>query len=267
MKAMAEVNKSVPAPNLGMSDRLISLFLPKYSDLPPGWESVQTNWPAESTSGCNSWSLWNFHIMFCQLFLVRYHCKYHGWCQWYLTNVTWMIRILNPAGKNMSVNSSEAAYHSVKICCFFLKMPRWKPNCLHLGLRFFLTFTHITSWYISLTEVVAVDDSSSDPDKPVTAAVEPRMDGKRLSAKQRIGSGGGGGSGAVSSLRGQQQQRYQRSGGVRDLAQRLNSGRRSPDYKRRKSRSLSRSRSRSPLDYDGKTWNHWIVLYGNCNTE
>ena len=99
---------------------------------------------------------------------------------------------------------------------------------------------------------MTVDDSSSDPDKPVTAAVEPRIDGKRLSAKQRIG-GGGGGSGVGSSLRGQQQQRYQRSGGVRDLAQRLNMGRRSPDYKRRKSRSLSRSRSRSPLDYDGKT--------------
>ena len=130
-------------------------------------------------------------------------------------------------------------------------MPRRKPNCLYLGLRFFLTFTHITSLYITHTEVVTVDDSSSDPDKPVTAAVEPRMDGKRLSAKQRIG--GGGGSGAGSSLRGQQQQRYQRSGGVRDLAQRLNTGRRSPDYKRRKSRSLSRSRSRSPLDYDGKT--------------
>ena len=98
---------------------------------------------------------------------------------------------------------------------------------------------------------MTVEDSSSDPDKPATAAVEPRMDGKRLSAKQRIG---GGGSGVGSSLRGQQQQqRYQRSGGVRDLAERLNMGRRSPDYKRRKSRSLSRSRSRSPLDYDGKT--------------
>ena len=35
MKAMAEVNKSVPAPNLGMSDWLISLFFPKNSDLPP----------------------------------------------------------------------------------------------------------------------------------------------------------------------------------------------------------------------------------------
>ena len=193
-----------------------------------------------------------FPIMFCQLFLVRSHPLYHGWCQWYLTYVTWMIRILNPAGKNMLVNSYEA-YHSVKIWFFIIKMPRWKPNCLHLGLRFFLSFTHITSWYITHTEVVAVDDSSSDPDKPVTAAVEPRMDGKRLSAKQRIGSGGGGGSGAGSSLRGQQQhQRYQRSGGVRDLANRLNMGRQSPDYKRRKSRSLSRSRSRSPLDYDGK---------------